>query len=60
MTNLIWSKNHTGSTVFTKLDWTMVLQYNIAKNQLHLISEEAVGEDTKDILLNIEPLLVAA
>ena len=33
------------------LRWTMVLQPNVAKNQLHLVSEEVVDLDTKDKLV---------
>ena len=37
--------------VNTTLKWGMVLQPNVAKNQLHLVSEEIVDLDTKEILV---------
>ena len=37
--------------VNTTLKWEMVLQPNVAKNQLHLVSEEIVDLDTKETLV---------
>lgn len=37
--------------VNTTLKWGMVLQPNVAKNQLHLVSEEIVDLDTKETLV---------
>lgn len=37
--------------VNTTLKWGMVLQPNVAKNQLHLVSEEIVDLDTKEALV---------
>ena len=37
--------------VNTTLKWGMVLQPNVAKNQLHLVSEEVVDLDTKETLV---------
>ena len=37
--------------VNTTLKWRMVLQPNVAKNQLHLVSEEIVDLDTKETLV---------
>lgn len=38
--------------VNTTLKWGMVLQPNVAKNQLHLVSEEIVDLDTKETLVH--------
>ena len=37
--------------VNTILKWGIVLQPNVAKNQLHLVSEEIVDLDTKETLV---------
>lgn len=37
--------------VNTTLKWGMVLQPNVTKNQLHLVSEEIVDLDTKETLV---------
>ena len=43
--------------VNTTLKWGMVLQPNVAKNQLHLVSEEIVDLDTKETLVQYKVFL---
>lgn len=43
--------------VNTTLKWGMVLQPNVAKNQLHLVSEEIIDLDTKETLVQYKVFL---